>query len=266
MTDASSHARMADRLWQAETDRVPIPPLTESSDLAVEDGYAIQTVNVERRLRAGGAARGRKVGHTSWAAQHLPGVTEPDSGVLVDDMFLEDGDEMPFGTLLQPRVVAELAFLLDRDLAGPGVTTVHAVQAVAGVLPVIEVLDSRIADWRGAPADTVADNMSAGRVVLGGRVVPVTGLDLRLIGVLLFRNGLAMETGAGAAALGNPARSLAWLANTLGRRGSGLRRDDLVLSGPLHRIVPARVGDVFRARFAHLGAVTAVFGMPGTAA
>ena len=125
--------------------------------------------------------------------------------MLIDDMFVEDGDEVPVESLLQPRVVAEIAFVMARDLAGPGVTTVDALTAVGGVLPAIEVVDSRIADWRGQLADTVADNASAGRVVLGSRITPATAVDLRLAGMLLYRNGSPVESGAGAAALGNPA-------------------------------------------------------------
>ena len=127
------------------------------------------------------------------------------------------------------------------------------------MLPAIEVVDSRIADWRIQLVDTVADNASCGRLVLGGRLTPVTALDLRLIGVLLSRNGVPIDSGAGAAALGNPARCVAWLANKLGALGAGLRRGDIVLPGALHRMVPVRPGDVFRAEFAHLGSVTARF-------
>jgi 2-keto-4-pentenoate hydratase len=192
-------------------------------------------------------------------------VSEPDFGVLLDDMFVEEGDEVPLDTMIQPRVEAEMAFFLDRDLAGPGVTTADALRAIAGVLPAIEIVDSRIADWRIGLADTVADNASSGRVVLGGRLTPVTALDLRLGGVLLYRNGIAIESGAGAAALGNPARCVAWLANKLGTLGAGLRAGDIVLPGAVHKMVPVQPGDVFRAEFAHLGAVTVRFSKEGSA-
>jgi 2-keto-4-pentenoate hydratase len=266
MVDAAELTRMADRLWQAQLERVPIAPLTgERAELTVEDAYAIQAHNVDRRVAAGHVMRGRKVGLTSRAMQDLLGVSEPDFGVLLDDMFVEEADEVPLDTMVQPRVEAGMAFVLDRDLAGPGVITADALRAIAGVLPAIEIVDSRIADWRIALADTVADNASSGRVVLGGRFTPVTALDLRLTGVLLFRNGVPIESGAGAAALGNPARCVAWLANRLGQLGSGLRRDDVVLPGALHRMVPVRPGDVFRASFAHLGSVSTRFSTTGTA-
>jgi 2-keto-4-pentenoate hydratase len=191
--------------------------------------------------------------------QQLLGVDEPDFGVLLDDMFVEDGDEIPLDSLLQPRVEAELAFVMDRDLAGPGVTTAKALAAVAGVLPAIEVVDSRVADWRIKLVDTVADNASSGLLVVGGRMRRIEDLDLRLIGVVVSRNGEMIDTGAGAAALGNPARCVAWLANKLGSLGSGLRAGDVVLPGAVHKMVPVRPGDVFRAEFSRLGAVTTRF-------
>ena len=251
-------AEVADRLWQAETTRIPISPVTDAHpELGVEDAYAIQTRNIDRRVGAGRVIRGRKVGLTSRPMQDLLGVSEPDFGVLLDDMFVEDGDEIPLTELLQPRVEAEMAFVIGRDLAGPGVTTPNALTAIAGVLPAIEVVDSRIADWRIRLVDTVADNASCGRLVVGGKLTPVTEFDLRLGGMVMTRNGAVIDTGAGAAALGNPARCVAWLANKLAAFGACLRRDDVVLPGALHKMVPVRPGDVFRAEFAHLGAVTA---------
>jgi 2-oxopent-4-enoate hydratase len=225
----------------------------------VEDAYAIQTYNVDRRVATGAVVRGRKVGLTSRPVQESLGVREPNFGVLLDDMFVDEDDEIRFDNLVQPRVESEIAFLMASDLAGPGVTSTAALAAVGGVLGAVEVVDSRIADWRIRLADTVADNASSARAVIGARMVPVTAVDLRLLGVLFARNGTPIESGAGAAVLGNPARCVAWLANTLGSLGSGLRRGDVVLSGALHRMIPVRPGDVFQARFAHLGTVTVQF-------
>jgi 2-keto-4-pentenoate hydratase len=258
--DDTGVVELADALWQAEVERTPIGPITDGrQDLTVEDAYAIQSYNIDRRVAAGRVVRGRKVGLTSKPMQQLLGVDEPDFGVLLDDMFTEDGDEIALEAMLQPRVEAEMAFIMEHDLAGPGVTVADALTAIAGVLPSIEIVDSRIADWRIKLIDTVADNASCGRLVLGGTLTAVTALDLRLTGMLLYRNGVAIDSGAGAAALGNPARCVAWLANKLGGLGSGLRRGDVVLPGALHRMTPARPGDVFRAEFAHLGSVTARF-------
>ncbi len=265
--DPATVIELADRLWRAEVDRTPIDPITESRPgLTHTDAYAIQAFNVRRRVEAGRAIRGFRLGRTSQPRQEILGVAEPDFGMLIDDMFVDDGDEVPLESLLQPRVVVEIAFVLARDLAGPGVTIADALTAIGGVLPAIEIVDSRIADWRVQLADTVADNASAGKVVLGGRITPATAVDLRLAGMLLHRNGSPVESGAGAAALGNPVRCLAWLANRLLPPQRGLRSGDIVLSGPLHRLVPVRPNDVYEAEFAHLGTVTVGFGGEGAAA
>ena len=253
-------AEFADQLWGAERSGVPVDPLTGGHpELDIEDAYAIQTHNVDRRVSAGAHIAGRKVGLTSRTMQELLGVNEPDYGVLFDDMFVEDGDEISLTNLVQPRVEAEMAFVLDSDLAGPGVTTANALAAIGGVLPAIEIVDSRVADWRIKLVDTVADNASSGKLVVGGRMRKVTELDLRLVGMALSRGGAVIETGAGAAALGNPARCVAWLANKLAQFEITLRAGDVVLPGAVHRMVTVAPGDVFRAEFAHLGAVTARF-------
>jgi 2-keto-4-pentenoate hydratase len=255
---------LSQELWEAERVARPIDPLTDRrDDLGVTDAYAIQDHNIERRVSAGRTVRGRTVGLTQRVMRDrlLPG--EPYFGVLVDDMFVDDGDEVPLAGMIQPRVEAALAFVMARDLAGPGVTTADALAAIGGVLPAIEVLDSRIADWRIRLVDTVADNASSARVVVGGRLTPVTHVDLRLVGVLLHRNGMVIDSGAGAAALGNPARCVAWLANSLVDFGTAVQRGDIVLSGALHRRVPMRPGDVFQAEFGHIGAATVRFAERG---
>jgi 2-keto-4-pentenoate hydratase len=260
VADTRTLASLADELWEAERSRVAIEPLTDRhSGLDIEDAYAIQTRNIDRRVAAGARVIGRKVGLTSRAMQQMLGVDEPDFGVLLDDMFVEDGDEIPLSEMLQPRIEAEMAFLLERDLAGPGVTTARALAAIAGVLPAVEIVDSRIADWRIKLVDTVADNASSGRLVVGGRIRKVDEFDLRLVGVVVSRNGEVIDTGAGAAVLGNPARPVAWLANKLGALGATLHAGDVILPGAPHRMVAVRPGDAFRAEFAHLGPVTARF-------
>lgn len=254
------HRELAAELWDADRTAVPIAPLTERHpDLVLDDAYAIQTVNVDRRLAEGRRVVGRKVGLTSRPMQQLLGVDEPDFGVLTEDMIVEDGDEVDLGRLVQPRVEAEMAFVMGRDLAGPGVSTATALAAIAGVLPSIEIVDSRVADWKIKLVDTVADNASSGLLVVGGRLTPVDRVDLRLVGVVVSRNGEVLHTGAGAAVLGNPARCVAWLANKLGAFGAGLREGDIVLPGSPHAMVGVAPGDVFRAEFAHLGAVTVRF-------
>jgi 2-keto-4-pentenoate hydratase len=251
---------LADELWRAGQTAVPVQPLTDRHpELDIEDAYAIQTANVDRRVDGGAHLCGRKVGLTAKPMQQLLGVDEPDYGVLTDDMFVEDGDEVPMSRLVQPRIEAEMAFVMERDLAGPGVTVANALAAVAGVLPALEIVDSRVADWRIKLVDTVADNASSGLLVLGGTLRRVVDLDLRLIGVAVSRGGELVDTGAGAAALGNPIRCVAWLANKLAAFGATLRAGDVVLPGAVHRMVPVRPGDSFRAEFDRLGAVTVRF-------
>jgi 2-keto-4-pentenoate hydratase len=260
VSSVALHQELADELWEADRTAKQIAPLTDRHpDLGVEDAYAVQTINIERRTAAGERVIGRKVGLTSRPMQELLGVDEPDFGVLTDAMIVEDGDLIPLSRLIQPRVEAELAFVLARDLAGPGVSTATALDAIAGVLPAVEIVDSRVTDRRIKLVDTVADNASSGLLVVGGRMRPVADLDLRLLGVVVSRGGELLDTGAGAAALGNPARCVAWLANKLGTLGSGLGAGDVVLPGAVHKMVPVRPGDVFRAEFAHLGAVTVRF-------
>jgi 2-keto-4-pentenoate hydratase len=251
---------LADELWQAEQTGVPVEPLTKRhADLEIEDAYAIQSLNIDRHVAQGARVCGRKVGLTSRAMQELLGVDEPDYGVLLDHMVVEDGDEIAMGRLLQPRIEAELAFIMEQDLAGPGVTAARALTAIAGALPAVEIVDSRVANWQIKLVDTVADNASSGLIVVGGNLRQVTDIDLRLVGVAVTRHGELVETGAGAAVLGNPVRCVAWLANKLASFGASLHAGDIVLPGAVHRMIAVAPGDVFRAEFAHLGSVTARF-------
>jgi 2-keto-4-pentenoate hydratase len=255
---------LADELWQAEQTRVPVGPLTKRHPgLEIDDAYAIQSLNIDRHVARGARVCGRKVGLTSVPMQELLGVKEPDYGILLDHMFVEDGDEVALDRLLQPRIEAELAFVMEQDLAGPGVTVARALTAIAGALPAVEIVDSRVADWQIKLVDTVADNASSGLLVVGGNLRKVTDIDLRLLGVMVTRHGEVVDTGAGAAVLGNPARCVAWLANKLAPFGASLRAGDVILPGAVHRMIGVTPGDVFRAEFAYLGAVTARFSGAG---
>jgi 2-keto-4-pentenoate hydratase len=258
-------SELADGLWQAEQTGVPVEPLTKQHPgLEISDAYAIQSKNIERHVAQGAQVCGRKVGLTARPMQQMLGVNEPDYGVLLDHMFVEDGDEIDRERLLQPRIEAELAFVMDKDLAGPGVTAARALTAIAGALPAVEIVDSRVADWQIKLVDTVADNASSGLLVVGGSLRKLAGLDLRLTGVVVTRNGDLADTGAGAAVLGNPARCVAWLANKLASFGASLRAGDVILPGAVHRMITVTPGDVFRAEFAYLGAVTARFSDAGS--
>ena len=253
-------AEAADALWRAAQTGHFIPPLRATyPGLDAADAYAIQRMNTERRLAEGRRVVGCKIGLTARAVQAQLGVDQPDFGVLFDDMSFGDAEPIPMQRLHQPKVEAEIAFVLGRDLgmANPGHADV--INAVDHVLPAIEIVGSRIAGWDIRFVDTVADNASSGLLVVGGRMRKVEDLDLRLLGVVVSRHGEVIDTGAGAAALGNPARCVAWLANKLGSLGSGLKAGDIVLPGAVHKMVPVEPGDVFRADFAHLGGVTVRF-------
>jgi 2-oxopent-4-enoate hydratase len=252
---------LAARLRAAEDDREPIAPLTEQEpELTIADAYRIQQINVHRRKEEGGLVRGRKVGLTSLAMQQQLGVDEPDFGAIFADMVVEEGDVVPVSELIAPRIEAEIAFVMETELQGPGVSSADALRAVAGALPALEIIDSRVADWKIKLPDTIADNASSARVVCGGRLTPLADLDLRTIGMVLSVDGAVAATGAGAAVLGNPIRCVAWLANKLGEFGVPLRAGDLVLAGALHAAVGVAAGVSVQAEFAELGSVTTRFG------
>lgn len=251
---------LAERLVRAERTRAPIPPLTsEHPDLTPEDAYRIQQHIVAIRTAEGERIAGYKVGLTSRAMQEMLGVGQPDYGPIFSSWLLEDGAVLATQELIAPRVEAEIAFVLERPLRGPGVTSLDVLRATAGVTAAIEVIDSRIEDWKIRLPDTIADLASTARVVVAGRLVPTSGLDLRLTGMVLERNGEVVSTGAGAAALGNPAHAVAWAANTLGALGVTLEAGHVVMPGALHAAVPVAPGDVVRATFDHLGPVTVRF-------
>lgn len=255
---------LAEALYRAEVERHPIAPLTDSyPHLSMEDAYAIQLEVLSRKLlrgaRAGACVVGRKIGLTSKAMQQMFGVEQPDFGHLLDTMAVPNGSEVRIEQLLQPRAEGEIAFVLKQQLQGPGITEGDVLNATEHVRPAIEIVDSRIQDWRIRLADTVADNASSGLFVLGDSALPPAGLDLPLLGMVLDHNGEVALTGAGAAVLGNPATAVAWLANKLAELGSCLRAGEIVLSGAVSAAIPVRRGDVVRVTFAQLGSTSVRF-------
>jgi 2-keto-4-pentenoate hydratase len=258
--DSPGRQAVADALHGAQRDRRPIAPVTEVwSGLDVDDAYAIQRINVERRLAEGRVIRGHKIGLTARAMQEMLGVSEPDYGHLVDDMFVADGGAVPAERYCSPRIEPEVGFVLDSPLRGPGCTVADVLRATAFVVPALEIIDSRVADWRITLADTIADNASSAGVVVGARATPIDGLDLATLGVVLRRNGEIVETGAAGAVLGNPVLAVTWLANTLHERGVLLDAGHVVLPGSCTRAIDVRPGDVIRADFDVLGGVTVRF-------
>jgi len=255
------HQTAADLLWEAARNGQPIAPLRQTfPTFSGEDAYAVQAINTQRQLDAGARLVGRKIGLTARSVQQQLGVDQPDFGMLFARMAYADGEPIPWAVTLQPKVEAEVALVIERDLPEPGITVAQLLRATAFALPAIEVVGSRIADWNIRFVDTVADNASSSAFVLGNTPVAVQGLDLRLAGMVMERAGEQVSLGAGAACLGHPFNAAVWLANTMAKLGRGLVAGDVVLTGALGPMAVARPGDVFDARINGLGSVRAVFG------
>ena len=247
----------ADALYRARESLVPISPFTEAQpDLGMADGYAIQQHLVQRLVDDGEQICGYKLGLTSAPMQKLLGVDQPDFGPVFASTVHRDGAEVSVDAYIAPRVEAEIAVILDSDLSGPHCTVADAFQATRGLVASIEIVDSRVRDWKIKIADTVADLASNGAIALGNVVVPLDGMDPRLIGMVFTKNGHVIATGAGAAALGDPLAAVAWLANTLAPLGVTLPAGSVIMTGALHAMVPIEAGDTFRAEFDHLGPIT----------
>jgi 2-oxopent-4-enoate hydratase len=253
---------VASSLAQATRDREPIAPITETwPDFDVDDAYAVQTLVIDERLNAGAGRVGWKVGLTSAAMQQQLGVDQPDFGPLLNDMQASSGGEIAIAGLIAPRVEGEIAFRLGRDLAGPGVTVQDVAQAVTQALPALEIIDSRIADWRIALADTIADHASSAMFVLSDDGASPAAIDLPGVELTLLVNGDVVDRGVGRAVLGDPLEAVAWLANTLGAYGERLSAGDVILAGALHTSIPVQAGIHVEARFSDpaLGTVTVSF-------
>jgi 2-keto-4-pentenoate hydratase len=250
----------AKSLLAAYDARVAIAPLIETyPGLTVRDAYAIQLQQVRTWTDEGRRVRGHKVGLTSAVMQRQFGVDQPDYGHLTDDMFYLESLPIPVDRFISPKVEPETAFVLKKSLAGPGVNVADAISAVDYVLPALEIIDSRIRDWKISLPDTIADNASSGGVVLGSTPTPLAALDLRLVGCVVEQAGQIVGTGAGGAALGSPLNALVWLANTVGPLGVVLEPGSVVLPGSITAAVSVVAGDSVTATFAGLGSVTARF-------
>jgi len=251
---------LADMLLAAEMSRNPIPPLTESdSGITVDEAYRIQLRIMEMKKSSGQVVVGKKIGLTSLAMQAMLGVKEPDYGHILNGMVVMEGEKIPTAELIAPRIEGEIAFVLKEDLKGPGVTLTEVIRCSEGVIPALEIIDSRVRDWKIKLPDTVADNASSARLVLGGALTSLPAVDLRTVGMVMEKNGEVLATAAGAAVLGHPASAVAWLANKLAAYGIPLRKGEVILSGSLTAAVPVAAGDFFRADFGLLGDVKIKF-------
>lgn len=250
----------ADALFAAEQNAQSIKPVTHTwPHLGVADAYQVQLLNIDRRIAAGSTLKGHKVGLTARPMQELLGVDEPDYGHLLDDMIMADGAEIAISNLCSPKVEIEIAFVLGQNLKGPGCSLTDVLHATRFLLPSIEVVDSRVRDWKITLADTIADNASSAGVVLGGKTTVANEVDMVTLGAVLRKNGRVVETGAGAAVLDHPGNAVAWLANKLADFGMQLEPGHVILPGSCVRAIDASCGDTFRADFATLGSVSVSF-------
>lgn len=260
---ALSRDQIADisaELIEAEKTRVPIQALTERfPDVSYEDAYAIQLKTFDSYVKNGAVIVGKKIGLTSKAMQDQMNIREPDYGMISNRMVVREGAAIPMSSLILPKIEPEIAFLLKEDLKGPGITVADVIAAAAGVMPSFEIIDSRYRDWKITVKDSISDNASAGIMILGGKLTPINDLDLRYVGMVLEKNGTVVSTGAGAAVLGNPAQSVAWLANKLTEYGITLKKGEFVMSGSLVQAVTVEAGASLRATFDRLGSVSVSF-------
>lgn len=256
----------AARLFEAERSGRQIPVLSLAyPEAGLDEAYAIQSALVKRKREAGLSIRGWKVGLTSKAMQYALGIDTPDSGVLFNDMFFQDGGVVPAGRFIQPRIEAEIAFVMKRPLAGAELSVFDVIEATDYISPALEILDTRIERVDAATGksrtvfDTIADNAANAGIVLGGRPLRPLDVDMRWMGAIVSRNAEVEETGLGAGVLNHPAMGIAWLAGRLARYDMGIGAGDVVLSGSFIRPVEARRGDTIVADFGPQGTVSIHF-------
>ena len=252
--------QLGDELYEALVAGKTIAPLSSRGlEISIEDAYHIQQRMIARRIDKGEKVIGKKIGVTSQAVMNLLGVHQPDFGYLLDGMVYNEGESIPMDSLIQPKAEGEIAFLMNKDLMGPGLTAADILAATEGVMACFEIVDSRIQDWKIKIQDTVADNASCGVFVLGDKLVDPKKVDLALCGMVLEKNGEIVVTGAGAATMASPVNAMVWLANTLGRLGIGLNAGDIVLSGALGAMVPVQAGDSLRCTIGGIGGCSVRF-------
>lgn len=250
----------ANRLHEAWVTGVPCAPVRDllpAGDL--QAAYAVQAHNTQRALSAGRRLVGRKIGLTALAVQKQLGVDQPDYGMLFADMARGDGEDIKLSDTMQPKVEAEIAFILGRDLTDERLTMADMFRAVEYAVPAIEIVGSRIANWDIKITDTIADNASSGLYVLGSRPVRLTDFDPCLCGMVTEKAGEPVSVGAGAACMGSPLNAALWLARVMAKAGRPLQTGDTILSGALGPMVAVAPGDVFDVRITGLGSVRAAF-------
>jgi 2-oxo-hept-3-ene-1,7-dioate hydratase len=266
MLSASQISEAVESLDQAEATRVQCALLSlKYPEATMDDAYAIQAAWVQRKLSAGRKIIGWKIGLTSKAMQSALNIATPDSGVLFNDMLFEDGANIPQSRFIQPRIEAEIAFVMKHDVKGPNVTAAEVIAATDFVAPSMEILDTRILRIDSATGkarnivDTISDNAANAGIVIGRQKHKPQDIDLRWAGAIVSKNGEVEETGLGAGVLNDPALGIAWLANRLAQYGDSISAGEIVLSGSFIRPIETRHGDVFQADFGPFGAVGCSF-------
>jgi 2-keto-4-pentenoate hydratase len=248
---------LADELFEAESTATPIEPLSSRfSDLSVEDAYRIQLLGHERRLGPNRRVAVKKIGLTNVAMQKVFGVSEPDYGSVLDDMVFRSGELCSRTKMIAPKAEPEVAMMLKEPLRGPHVTIDDVLQATDYVVAALEILDSRIADWRIRLVDTIADNASSKYVVLSDRKVPIDAINLSEETVSFYKNGVLVDRSSGRSVLGGPAKAVAWLANRLGELGGGLEAGEFVMPGSFCSPTDMEQGDEIVAEFSRCGRVS----------
>lgn len=249
----------ASLLYHSEKTRIEISPLTDmDADLTVDDAYQIQLHNIDRAVKEGHIVSGKKIGLTSPGIQEQLGVNEPDYGHLFKSMDCKNG-EINTDHFIQPKIEAEIAFILRQDLLGGKITPADVVRATDYVVGAFEIVDSRIADWKIKLIDTISDNASSGCYVLGRKRISASDIDLSKETMKLYKNGDLIKEGSGDAVLGNPCNAVAWLANRLNDYGVTLKKGEVILSGAFSAAPEAAKGDLFEVEFSALGRVSAKF-------
>lgn len=260
MLDPSQIELIADELVQADIDRAVLPRLTSRfPGMEIEDSYAIQKVWSDRRIAKGARLVGHKIGLTSKVMQVATGISEPDYGVIHDDMVFESGSVLEFDRYSNVRIEVELAFVLKKPLTGPNVTIFDVLDATAYVVPALEVLNSHLELEGRTIVDTISDNAAMGAMVVGGRPIKVDEVDLRWVSALLYRNEGIEDSGVAGAILGHPAMGVAWLANKLAHHGQSLDAGEIILAGSFTKPMWVERGDTVHAEYSGLGAVTCRF-------
>ena len=258
--DNNTIATLGDELFDAWRGARQIAPVTDREPhITVEEAYRVQMHTVERRIKEGERVVGKKIGITAKPVMQMLKVDQPDFGHLLSGMTYNEGESLDAKQFCQPRGEGEIAFILGKDLIGPGIKGPDVLAATDCVMPAFEIVDSRVTDWKIKIQDTVADNASAAAFVLGDNAVSARKIDLATCGMVLEKNGEIIGTGAGAASLGNPVNAIAWLANTLGELGIVLKAGEVILSGSLSIMFPIQAGDVLRMSLNTIGNVSCRF-------